>query len=130
VLLARRHDLVGLFQRAAERFFHVDMHPPLGRGHDHVAVLIQPTRRDRHDVRFRLVQHLAVIGVPAAHVQPLLSRRQSRLVRIGHRHDLAIRHLQPNRVDPMPIVPAPRMPDHADPIPGLHGENLRRVELV
>src|SRR5437762_60853 len=123
-LLAGRYHLVGLRRRAAKRLLHVNVNPALGSRDYHIAMLIEPPRADRHDLRLRFIEHLPVIGIRLRSCDPLGRFSSSLFIRIGDGHNFtAVLELGPDQIVPMAVITAARMTDDADTVLSWHGKD-------
>ena len=115
LLGAEPHDLVGLGQRADERFLDIDaLHARFDRGDDHVAVLMDMPRADRRDIRLGLRQHGPVVGVGLHPAEPLRRLGQTLGVGVRDGDDPGLRNLQPDGIFAMTIVALTGVPDDPD----------------
>ena len=80
-------------------------------------MFVDEPRTDGHEFRLRLFEHLPVIGVLLGGSHPYGGRVEAPRIGIGHGDDLRRGYIQPNRVQPMPIIAPPRMPNHPHAIP-------------
>ncbi len=88
-------------------------------------MLIDPPRRDGHDVRLHFVKHLPIVGERALDGQALGRRGQSHAIIVRHGDNLRAGNLAPHGVDRMAVIAAPRAPNdchakcigHASTIP-------------
>jgi hypothetical protein len=93
---------------------------PLGGGHDHFAMLVEPTRANAHNVGFRLVQQLAVIGKRLGRAKSLGGLSATRVIRVGNAHYFHFGHLKPNNIKTVAIITAARVTDDTHPVLGWH----------
>ena len=116
--LAGVDHFVGFGERAAEGLFHVDVDPALGRRDDHVAVRVDPSRHDGHDLRLHLVEHPPVVGEQRslAKRKPLRGRREAHFVVVGDGDDFAVGNFAPHGVQPVPVIAASGPSNYRDSI--------------
>ena len=106
-LLEFPKDRVTLVQRRTKWLFHVDMAPRLGGCDEHVMVLIDPARTDRHEIQLFFAQHFAIVGVGLSWIGPLTSRFASGLLCVRQRHNLDVGKFGKGDIDTMTIIPFP-----------------------
>ena len=116
IALHRLHHAICIGQAGSERLLMEDVASGLGGSSGHGRPLVQPTWSDSHDVQLLAVQHPAVVGVIPVGARAFFGLGPALVVRVRHRDHIGIVKGPPNRVEPVPVVAAAGVADHADAI--------------
>ena len=112
LLISSRDNLIGFRQRAAERLLRIDALRTRSDGsHEHGVMLVDVPWTHSHDVGLQLGEHRVVVSIAFVHLELLQLGSEALRIGICDRDDLHLGHQPPHRVDAMPIIAAPRVPN-------------------
>ena len=104
-------DLIALDHGSAKRLFHVNMAIGFGASHEHLEMLIDPTRANRHQIERLLAEHLPIIRVAILWLEPFLGLRQPLGIRVGKCNDLDVGQFGKWHINRMSVITSARCTD-------------------
>ena len=110
----RLNHLIRFTQCSTERLLHVHVTAMFRAGQNHVAMLINPSRTNRHDVRLFFIEHFTVVGITPSGPCSRHSLGAACFILIGDGHNFALFNGLPDSIQPVPVVASSRAADDRD----------------